>query len=172
MDHVADRLGVTKGTVYFYFPSKEALFEAVINAQIDRAAEDLATHLASLSGSASEKLEAYLSYTYEQIGIDPDAGPMLGLLIKEGPRFPHLLARAHTQMIGPTLAACQTILEEGARSGEFRPEAAAPFAAETILCPGLWLAVSSLLLNPHSKDMALDMLKTNIALMLKGVMGK
>ncbi len=54
-DEIARRAGVSKGTVYFYFSSKEALFLAVVKRELDRI-RDLAHNSVSASAGATEAL--------------------------------------------------------------------------------------------------------------------
>lgn len=61
MRDVMDRLSIAKGTIYHYFPSKEALLEAVVEDIID---EDMARREALLDttkGNAIDKLRALLT---------------------------------------------------------------------------------------------------------------
>lgn len=65
VQHIADELGVGKGTIYRYFPSKEELFLAAVDqgmqqlkAAIDAAAERATSPL----GRVEAAIEAYLTY--------------------------------------------------------------------------------------------------------------
>lgn len=57
MQDVVDALGLAKGTVYYYFPSKEELLEAVVEDLIEEATEHMQALVDSSEGSALEKLE-------------------------------------------------------------------------------------------------------------------
>jgi AcrR family transcriptional regulator len=50
---VATALGLSKGTVFVYFPTKEALFLAVLEQQLQRLCDDLDRELAALNQPAS-----------------------------------------------------------------------------------------------------------------------
>lgn len=53
VDEIAERAGVAKGSVYYSFPSKDAVFEAVLADAVDRTGERLGEALASaLAGEA------------------------------------------------------------------------------------------------------------------------
>jgi AcrR family transcriptional regulator len=64
LDAIARRAGVGAGTVYRHFPSKEALFEAVVSERIERLADDLTTLLTTTDGP--EAFFAAFSTTVEQ----------------------------------------------------------------------------------------------------------
>src|SRR5512134_612954 len=56
LDDVAQRAGVSKGTVYLYFDSKEDLFKAVVRSGIVRAIEDAEQRVEHFDGAAAELL--------------------------------------------------------------------------------------------------------------------
>ena len=74
LDDVATRAGVSKGTLYLYFASKEELFKAVIQQGIlpvlDHGEEMLAQH----RGDASSLLQTMLMTWWEMIGATDLAG--------------------------------------------------------------------------------------------------
>jgi len=57
MQDVMDALGVAKGTIYHYFPSKEALLEAVIENIVDANIDHMKNLMQSASGTALEKMQ-------------------------------------------------------------------------------------------------------------------
>src|ERR1700742_4036667 len=57
MDDVARAAGVTKGTLYLYFPNKQALFEAVVRGAMLPVLEMAQDHIAQSQESASALLE-------------------------------------------------------------------------------------------------------------------
>jgi AcrR family transcriptional regulator len=79
MTDLARRLGLGKGTLYLYFPTKESLFLAVLQAELDAWFQGAAASLAALPpGSAPEVL----------------AGELVGKLL-ERPLLPQLQALLH-----------------------------------------------------------------------------
>jgi len=57
MQDVMDVLDIAKGTIYHYFPSKEALFEAVIENIVDTNIEHMHVMLQKTTGTALEKIK-------------------------------------------------------------------------------------------------------------------
>jgi AcrR family transcriptional regulator len=53
---VMDALGVAKGTIYYYFKSKDELLEAVINDKVDESAAQMQAVLAAAQGNALQKI--------------------------------------------------------------------------------------------------------------------
>jgi AcrR family transcriptional regulator len=95
MDDVARRAGVAKGTVFRYFPSKEALFEAAIRS---RAAPVFPDAAALPEGPLLPVLSALLERVYAQLE-DPKLIGLMRIIIAEGPRFPALLEIYHRESI-------------------------------------------------------------------------
>lgn len=91
MSTIAARVGGSKATLYKYFPSKEALFGAVME---ERCARVLAP-LRDLRGSDSDNLEElmadfgvrFLTKIYEQGALDVQR-----MIYSDGSRFPELAA--------------------------------------------------------------------------------
>lgn len=90
MRDLARAAGVTTGALYHYFPSKEALFEALVR---DRAAADVAGATRSLPASASpeERLAALTTYVVRNLDPLQDA---LRLVIDFVQQRPEPAARA------------------------------------------------------------------------------
>src|SRR2546423_12012928 len=60
MDDVARRAGVTKGTIYLYFPSKEELFKSLVRAAIGGTLEQVTAYAEAYEGSARDLLVSVL----------------------------------------------------------------------------------------------------------------
>lgn len=68
LEEIAIRAGVSKGTLYLYFDSKEALFKAVIQEGIVPVVAEGEAIAASHDGSAAELLERLLENWWSRIG--------------------------------------------------------------------------------------------------------
>ena len=64
MEDVAARAGVTKGAIYFYFKTKECLFEAMVTHYSQGILADADATLAATHGNNAERLKAFLEYIY------------------------------------------------------------------------------------------------------------
>lgn len=120
LDDVAARAGVSKGTLYLYFESKEALFKAVIEEVIVpllASAEDV---IANDQGTSIDLLRRLLLGWWEQIGATRLAG-MPKLLIAEARNFPAVAQYYHDTVMVRGRALLRTLLQRGIERGEFRP---------------------------------------------------
>ncbi len=69
VSEVAQTLGVTRQTVYRYFPTQEALLGATALSAVEGFLDRLATHLGSITDPTEAVMEG-IAYTYEQIAHD------------------------------------------------------------------------------------------------------
>jgi len=119
MDDVADEAGVSKGTVYLYFDSKEHLFEGMVRAKMLPVFGDAADVLASPAKTATERLTAHLKSFYQKV-VKSDRRQITRLIMAEGPNFPHLAEFYHAHVLSRGQAAITAIIEQGIETGEFR----------------------------------------------------
>ncbi|RJT30914.1 TetR/AcrR family transcriptional regulator [Mesorhizobium waimense] len=142
VEDIAARVGVTKGTVYVYFPTKEILFSAMAR-HIAVPFEDVLADAKDLTGSYAERLRSLILLFYEHVMGDRRTRELLRFAISEGVRFPQLIDAHHVELIEPILAMTQALIDEGVRQGEFRDGSAA--VARVILAPALSLIVETLM---------------------------
>ncbi|OWQ91950.1 hypothetical protein CDN99_06170 [Roseateles aquatilis] len=118
-EEVAKRAGVSKGTLYLYYPSKEELFKAVvreaIGAKIAEGVEELGKH----QGSMAELLGWMLWSWWERMGLTP-AGGIHKIMMSEARNFPELAAFYQDEVIEPSCGLLAEVVRRGIASGEFR----------------------------------------------------
>src|SRR5690606_2224532 len=74
VDEVAARAGVSKGTLFLYFPSKEELFKAVVRENIAGRFVEWDDELASFDGTSSELLRYCFRSWWERVGATKASG--------------------------------------------------------------------------------------------------
>jgi len=136
---VAARAGVSKGTLYLYFDSKEALFKAVIEEGIVPALAAAEQRLAEHSGSSVELLRRLLFGWWEQIGGTQLAG-VTKLIVSESRNFPEIAQYYHDNVILRGRALLRVALQRGIERGEFR-SLNVETAIDVIIAPLLMLAI-------------------------------
>jgi AcrR family transcriptional regulator len=119
LDEVAKRAGVSKGTVYLYFDSKEALFKAAVESVIAPALEAGESLAADRSRPPAEALRDFIFWWWEKVGAT-DIGALPKLLVAEIGNFPELGMWFHDNLILRGKRAAAGIIERGVASGEFR----------------------------------------------------
>ena len=119
MDDVAREAGVSKGTVYLYFDSKEQLFEEMVKANMAPLMTEIAENLTRPSISASERLKSHMKFFYTKI-LNTNRRQIMRLIMAEGPNFPHLAEFYHANVLSRGQAVIKTIIQQGIDDGEFR----------------------------------------------------
>jgi TetR/AcrR family transcriptional regulator, mexJK operon transcriptional repressor len=90
LDRVAAEGGISKMTLYRHFPSKEALFKALVTAMCEYMREGLENApLGDLARSGADRLSDELR-AFTSALIEPDALALYRLIVAEGWRFPDL----------------------------------------------------------------------------------
>src|SRR5580700_2748177 len=123
LDRIAERAGVTKGTIYVYFENKEHLFISMVREITKGATEIVHGMFESHEGSTAELLRAQFSFIYQHIVEDKRRREVLRMLIAEAPRFPELADRYHQEILRPCLDMLRQAIQRGMDRGEFRNSA-------------------------------------------------
>lgn len=118
LEDVAKRAGVSKGTLYLYFDSKEALFKSVIQEGVVPVLVEGEGIAARHQGSAFELMEKLLDNWWAGIGETDFAG-IPKLMVAEARNFPELAQFYYENVIRRGRALLGTALERGIASGEF-----------------------------------------------------
>lgn len=139
LEDVAARAGVSKGTLYLYFDSKEALFKAVIQEGIVPILEEGAGLVDGFTGNSADLLRALISEWWQRIGNTPLAG-VPKLMISEAGNFPELAIYYHDTVIVRGRDLMRRTLQRGIAAGEFRP-VDVETAIDVIFAPVLMLLI-------------------------------
>lgn len=119
LEDVAARAGVSKGTLYLYFDSKEALFKAVIQEGIIPVMLENEEIAARHTGCSFELMEKLLANWWSKIGQTDFAG-IPKLMVAEARNFPEVAQYYYENVIRRGRALVGAALERGMASGEFR----------------------------------------------------
>lgn len=115
-DAIAVEAGVNKALLYYYFKSKESLYEAVIERHL-REFNDQALAILNAPGPAGAHLLRYVDLHFDFISQRRRHAPLFQQLMMKGGKPPERLFR---QYIVPRAEALQKLLERGMRQGELR----------------------------------------------------
>lgn len=169
LDDIARRAGVTKGTIYVYFPGKEQMFIAMVREFTRPMHARMHAYLDETHASAADLLRGALRLFYDMIANDRRAREMLRLLIAEAGRFPALLDEHYEDAIGPVITRLQKALCDAAERGEIR---AAPILAfpDVLLGPALSLNITMLLYGDRRPIDAEAHMQAAMDLLLNGLL--
>ncbi len=118
LEEIAARAGVSKGTIYLYFPSKEELFRAVIRQKIGPLIAN-ADLLVAAEGTAEQQMRAYLAHQWECLGREESEG-WIRLVVFELHKYPDLAAFHWDEIVSQSNRILGDIIQRGVASGEFR----------------------------------------------------
>ncbi|HET7462820.1 MAG TPA: TetR/AcrR family transcriptional regulator [Longimicrobium sp.] len=120
MDEIAKRAGVTKGTVYLYFPSKEDLFRAVVEEMMGPNIEAGERLVAGHEGTATELLRNLIRAWWELVG-NSRVACLSKLMTSEAANFPELAQYYVDHVVVRGRRIFEAALQRGIAGGEFRP---------------------------------------------------
>ncbi|MGP1681348.1 MAG: TetR/AcrR family transcriptional regulator, partial [Giesbergeria sp.] len=140
VDEVASRAGVSKGTLFLYFPSKEELFKAVVRESIVGRFKEWDEQIAQFTGNTSDMLHACYQTWWEHIGCTRASG-ITKLMLCEAGNFPEIAQFYQHEVIEPAQELIRRVLVRGVASGEFRP-LNLDYAVHTVISPLLFLMLS------------------------------
>jgi len=146
LEDVAKRVGVTKGTIYFYFETKERVFDEMIRHVSRPIFDEVTSFVAALEGPFGVRLRALLDFLFRFIAEERVGREVMRFLIAEGARFPDLVERHHREFLVPFLERLREMIAAGIKAGEFRATPALRYP-ELIFSPALLLNVWWLLFD-------------------------
>ncbi len=139
LEDVARRAGIVKGTIYRYFDSKEALFEAALKSRVAPILEEVERLVAVFPGSSTDLLRLLFRQIYSQM-FRSDVQMLMRIIISEGRRFPSIAELYHRETISKGRRAITAVVQRGVTRGEFRSGAAADLPL-VVVAPAIMAAV-------------------------------
>jgi len=115
----AVRAGVSKGTLFLYFPSKEELFKAVVRENMVRHQTEGAEEIARFEGPTAELLQYLMLEWWRRYGATKASG-ISKLVMSEASNFPDLARFFQDEVVTPGHAMIRSVLQRGVDRGEFR----------------------------------------------------
>jgi AcrR family transcriptional regulator len=139
LDDVAQRAGVSKGTLYLYFDSKEDLFKAVVRQGLVPAIVEAEKLVERFEGSAAELFRQLVLGWWKVIG-DSRLSAIPKIMISEARNFPEIADFYHEEVIQRGSGMFVRALERGVATGEFR-DVDVRYATRVLSSPLVMLAV-------------------------------
>ena len=139
VEEIARLAGVSKGTLFLYFASKEELFKAVVRQNISGRFAQWNAELESFQGSSADLLRYCVTVWWQRIGSTKVSG-ITKLMLSEAHNFPELATFYATEVIQPGNQLIARVLQRGVDRGEFRAMDL-KYAVYVVLAPMLFLAL-------------------------------
>lgn len=171
-EEVAQRAGVSKGTLFLYFSSKEELFKAVVRHNISSHYPNWHEQLLNYGGSTADMLHLCAQGWWEHVGATQASG-ISKLMMAEGAKFPDLSRFYLDEVIEPGNALILRILQRGVQRGEFRADVDLNHLVHAFVAPMLYLVVwkHAVVATPVSCQLVnpLEFLATHVNVLLGGL---
>lgn len=139
-EEVAARAGVSKGTLFLYFQSKEELFKAVVRENISGRFKEWNEEFETFEGTAAEMLSYCMTSWWERVGATRASG-ITKLMMSEAGNFPEITAFYQQEVIQPGQTLIRRIMQRGIDRGEFRPMDL-DYAIYSVIAPMIFLVLS------------------------------
>lgn len=168
LEDVAQRAGVSKGTLYLYFPTKEDLFRAVLRQGLLPNLEAMERAVAADQGPTPALLRRIAAHLLQVLDTNLTAIPKL--VLAESGNFPAIARMYADEVVKRAMVLLIGILRRGMERGELRqvdPASAIP----SFVAPFLMLALWKHSLGQHT-DIAMDptaVMETHMDLLLRGL---
>lgn len=120
LDDVAREAGITKGTIYLYYSSKQALFSEMIRAYADEALGELRADLAAGRPVPARELIQRAVAGFHRVVRRPEYQAMVRLAIGEAGRFPVEAEAFYREVILPRIRELAAFLEAAMDRGDIR----------------------------------------------------
>ena len=119
MEDIARRAGVSKGTVYLYFASKEALIEGIIQRAVAPIASGALPQLAAFEGDPRLPITMLLK-TIAGLLSDPAKLAIPRLFLREGMNIPGIADIYRRDVLDKAMPVLTGLVERGVASGHLR----------------------------------------------------
>lgn len=139
-EEVAARAGVSKGTLFLYFQSKEELFKAVIRENLSGHFKEWIEEFETFEGSTAEMVAYCMKVWWERVGNTRASG-ITKLMMSEATNFPELAAFYQQEVISPGQTLIRRILQRGIDRKEFKPMDL-DYAVFGLIAPMIYLIIS------------------------------
>ncbi|WP_245454085.1 TetR/AcrR family transcriptional regulator [Aquabacter cavernae] len=167
LEDVARAAGVAKGTLYLYFPHKQALFEAIVKERISPVLLDVGALLAQFPGDTRALCTLMAEMLISRI-IEGPGQAILRLMIAEGPRFPDLAAFHHGEVVSRGLDLVRAVMARGLARGDITSDAAVRFP-QLVFAPAMTSVVWNALFGHLSPLDVRAFVTTYLDVLLRGL---
>jgi AcrR family transcriptional regulator len=170
-EEIAARAGVSKGTLYLYFDSKEDLLQTLIAERFSSRIDMRAHQLATSAGASGELLRHTLT-AWRFLLEEGQAGGIFKLVLTEVHHFPGLADFWTREVMDPARALISRIVLRGIDRGEFRP-IDPDVVAHALMLPIVMVCLHRHTIGPRVPDDFLmhapDLLSRHTQLVLEGL---
>ena len=168
LDEVAKKAGVSKGTLYLYFESKQALFKAVVTEFVLPQIQQAEEHAESYQGPIRDLMMNLLQHWQTHV-LQTELAGIPKMIIAEASNFPELAEFYVENVVNRVLAFISKLIQLGIDRNEFR-HCDPVNTARAFLTPMVFSAIWQHSMSVFDKGFdTKDYLDTHIEIILDGL---
>lgn len=167
VDDIAGRAGLSKGAVYLYFDSKEALLRGLIEREVAPGAQRLRA-LAEAGGADAKATLRLLVTVATQLLDDARIFATPKLVLSVAPRFREIAEFYRKRVIDEAIGAIAALHKKGVQSGAFR-ETDSDTVARMVMGPLLIHAMRKHVLGAKDKAPPLARAEAHLDILFEGL---
>jgi AcrR family transcriptional regulator len=171
VEDVARRIGVTKGTIYVYFPTKAALFKETIRTHIVPVFDRMDDTVREVDLPAIELLRLYLQAGYAEIVGNPQSRELMRLMISDGGLVPELVDFFIEELMDKGNNTLRAIVAKGVEQGAFDAEIVARIQdfPDIVIGPAIVVSITQMMLGDRFAMDVPRYLQAHLDLILRGL---
>lgn len=167
MAAVAKRAGISKGLLYVYFDTKEALFRSVVRSFVTPKLEALRQAIDTSTLTSEEFLRGPFVEFARKLPKSR-VRVLVRLMIAEAHKHPDLARWYWENVVSHGLAALRILIARGVERGEFRPSALDRFP-HLLISPVVFSVVWRLVFQTHQKLDTDALIRAQVELLLDAI---
>jgi AcrR family transcriptional regulator len=120
VEDIAKRAGISKGAVYLYFPSKQAIIEGLVRRTVTPIVMGALENIRTYEGHPRELVRMVGQMLASKLS-DPKVLAVPRLIMREIANFPELAEMYRTEVLDQAIPVVTEIIRRGIEQGYFRP---------------------------------------------------
>jgi AcrR family transcriptional regulator len=172
MEDIAEAAGVTKGTIYLYFPGKADVFKTLARETVGQALAGVGAQLQTFRGTPTERIVTIVT-AINAFLQQPERAALPKIVIAESGNFPELALFWRKEVVDKALPLIVGAFEQGVDIGHFRPLAAdmvAKLCVAPLILSVIWRTTFTLS-DPEPFDFA-NFFATHLDVLMNGIRTK
>lgn len=120
VDDIAKHAGLSKGAVYLYFPSKEALLEGLVKRAIVPVADDALSQMRNFDGDPRILISMFMRMLAQRFA-DPGFVAIPQIVLREAAVVPSIAEMYRKHLLDRAIPAVTALIQRGIDNGYLRP---------------------------------------------------
>lgn len=140
MVDIAKKAGISKGTLYLYFESKEIIFQELLRTMISPMVDEAEDAIKAFQGSSSELLETMVASWWDNIW-NSKLSSIPKLIVSEAGNFPEMAEFYVETIVKRARGLFEAIIQQGIDNNEFKTcdnRAAARLLMAPVIQANIW----------------------------------